>query len=864
MVDQPATANRPAADLDLNKILVVDDVKENLFLIEYLFRTTEFTLSLASSPQEALAKAQTELPILIISDIMMPQMSGFELLAALKADERTANIGVILVTAHHRSSKEVSEGLKMGADDYIYRPFVRDEFMSRVEAVLRLKRAEAETQRQARLLARRNKGLAWLNELALAVNSMLDVREIFSSSMHKLSQLLDAKAVSLLLFNRDRQELLLSLASPTGGHLSLPVEMSSLATGSDEVIKAEVTAKVLELLTSQRLFLRLAVDLAELAVIRYTPMVSKDQIIGAILIIDHQQRSIDEAEQVLLDSAAGIIAVALENTRLLESTQAMVDDLIALNDIGRALTSNLDLKQTLQQTTMLVRQSLQADATSLWLVNRTDHTLELIAASGAGADLVTGYRMPLHYGIAGIVAQTGDIYLALDLDKDDKHYPEVAKISHYHPRSMLSMPVQVKDEIVGIMQALHHKPNWFDENDLRLAGPITSTVAIAVENARLFNEVQEFNHHLEQMVAARTRELAEEKEKTDAILSSIADGLLVLDSQNCILTANQVAEKMLDFRLPEVAGQPVAPAQLRNPLWRSICELASGPEQSTTALVDLPTSPTKPMRSIQANAAKVRNEAGQIIGTVVTLRDLTALKEVERMKARFMSGVTHELKTPLSVIQLHTSNLLKYFDRLPAQKRAELLRSIQNQTEQLAQLIEDILALSRLDIGLTEAMRQTVDLGELIEQVSRDLRPLAEAKQIHLTWGKPAETIVTPANPNQLGQVIRNLIDNAIKYTPAGGSVQLQAGLTIGDDGQIWVKFQVSDTGPGIPPDQQLQIFERFYRVDPAHTIPGTGLGLAIVKEVINAYGGTVQLESTPGQGSTFSVTLPAARGEGG
>ena len=863
MIDHSATIDRPAAELDLNKILVVDDVKENLFLIEYLFRNSEFTLSLASSAKEALAKAQTELPILIISDIMMPEMSGFELLTALKADERTANIGVILVTAHHRSSKEVSQGLKLGADDYIYRPFVRDEFMSRVEAVLRLKRAEAETQRQARLLARRNKGLAWLNELALAVNSSLEVREIFSSSMQKLSQLLDAKAVCLLLFNRDRQELLLSLASPSGRRLSMPFEFTPLATGSEEVIQARVSAKVLEVLTSQQLYLGLPADLLELQVVQYTPMVSKEQSIGAILIVD-QQRSIDEAEQVLLHSAAGLIAVAVENTRLLESAQALVDDLIALNDIGRALTSTLDLQQTLQQTTMLVRQSLQADATSLWLVNRADHMLELIAASGAGAEVVTGYRMPLHYGIAGFVAQTGDIYLSPDLSEDDKHYPEVAKISHYQPRSMLSIPVQVKNEIVGVMQALHHKPDWFDENDLRLAGPITSSVAIAVENARLFNEVQQFSHHLEQMVAARTRELAEEKEKTEAILSSIADGLLVLDGQNCILTANQVAEKMLGFRLPELTGQPIGPTQLHNPLWRAIRELAGGQELSMTALVDLPTSPTEPLMSIQAHSAKVRNDAGQIIGTVVTLRDLTALKEVERMKARFMTGVTHELKTPLSVIQLHTSNLQKYFDRLPAQKRAELLHSIQNQAEHLAQLIEDILALSRLDIGLTEAGRQVVELGGLIERISHDLRPLAEAKQIHLTWRKPAEAIATLANPDQLGQVIRNLVDNAIKYTPNGGSVQLQAGLTTTDDGQTYAKFQVSDTGIGIPPEQQSQVFDRFHRVDPAHTIPGTGLGLAIVKEVVNAYGGTVEVESTPGQGSTFSVALPVVKLAGG
>ena len=674
-------------------------IQENLFLIEYLFRKTEFSLSLASSAQEALAKARAELPIMIISDIMMPGMSGFELLTALKQDERTKNMGVILVTAHHRSSKEVSEGLKMGADDYIYRPFVREEFMSRVEAVLRLKRAEAETQRQARVLAQRNKGLAWLNELAVAVNSSLDAQEIFSSSMQKLSQLLDAKAVSLLVFNRDKQKLLISLASPSGGHLLLPFDLNSLPASPDELIKTQASAKVLKLLNRQRNYLGLEPDLAELEVIQYIPMASKDQLIGAICIIDQPHRSIDEAEQVLLHSAAGIIAVAVENTRLLESAQELVDDLIALNDVGRALNSTLDLKQILQQTTFLVQQSLQADAASLWLLDQNGQKLELIAASGAGAELITGYRLPLELGIAGYVALTGNVYLSPDLAEDAKHYPEVARISHYQPRSMLTVPVLAKNQIIGVMQALHQSSHWFDENDLRLAGPIASSVGIAVENARLFNEVQEFSHHLEQMVTERTLELAEEKEKTEAILSSIADGLLVLDGHDCILTANEVAEKMLNFHLQELFEQPIGPDELKNPLWRCICDLANSNELTTTALVDLPTPQADTILSIQAHSAKVRNEAGQIIGTVVTLRDLTALKEVERMKTRFISGVTHELKTPLSVVQLHIGNLLKYYDRLPVPKREELLRSIQNQTEHLAQLIEDILALTRLDIA---------------------------------------------------------------------------------------------------------------------------------------------------------------------
>ncbi len=857
------TSIQAAADLDPNKILVVDDVNENLFLIEYLFKNTEFSLSLVADAKEALVKARTERPILIISDVMMPQMSGFELLTALKEDERTKNIGIILVTAHHRSSKEVARGLQMGADDYIYRPFVRDEFMLRVEAVLRLKRAEAETQRQGRILARRNRGLAWLNELALAVNSSLDVREIFSSSMRKLSQLLNAKAVSLLLLNKDKQELVVSIASRSGGHLSVPLDLGSVADASATLAEARVLAIVQDILNSHQGYFALQ-NIPELRVIQHIPMFSKDQVIGAIVIIDERQGSIDEADRVLLHSAAGIISMAVENTRLLENAQELVDDLIALNDIGQALTSTLDLKQILKQTTLLVQQALQADATSVWLIDDAEEALELIAASGAGAREITGYKMPLQYGIAGHVAQTGEIYVAADLSKDERHYRHIAQISNYQPRSMLTVPVQVKGVIIGVMQALHQEAGWFNGDDLRLAYPIASSVGIAIENARLFSKVQTFSHHLERMVTERTHELAEEKEKTEAILQSMADGLLVLDAENFILTANDVAEKMLDFRLSELSGQPIGPERLEHPLWRCITDIAGSAGAMTTAMVDVPPvgGDEEVPLSIQAQSAKVRNESGQIIGTVITLRDLTALKEVERMKANFVSGVTHELKTPLAVIQLYAANLSNYYDRLPVKERNDLLKAIQTQTQHLGQLIEDILALSRLDTGIVEATRQSINLVELVDQVITSLRPLAEATQVRLLWTAPADQVSTWANRGQLEQVIRNLIDNAIKYTPAGGSVTVQTVPTAADGGGV--EFQVNDTGIGIPLEHQARVFERFYRVDPAHTIPGTGLGLAIVKEVIEAYGGTVQLDSTPGAGSTFTITLPSADLAGG
>jgi len=142
----------------------------------------------------------------------------------------------------------------------------------------------------------------------------------------------------------------------------------------------------------------------------------------------------------------------------------------------------------------------------------------------------------------------------------------------------------------------------------------------------------------------------------------------------------------------------------------------------------------------------------------------------------------------------------------------------------------------------------------VIDQVVTDLVPLAAAKQIELRWTRGSKTGATiMADLSQMERMIRNLVDNAVKYTPAGGSVTLQCVSGAADS----LEIRVTDTGIGIPPEHQTRVFDRFYRVDPSHTIPGTGLGLSIVKEIANIYGGDVQLESEPGAGSTFIVTLP-------
>lgn len=843
--------------LDLKKILVVDDVEENRILMKHMFKSSGFHLVLAKNAQEGLEKARIELPVLVISDIQMPRMSGLDLLTALRSDDRTRNMGVILVTAHARGSQHASHGLSMGADDYIARPFMRNEFLSRVGTIVRVKWAEEQARQQARSIAQYSKRLQLVNELAVAVNSSLDLQEIFASAMQKLSEILDAEAVSLLLLKEEQQELEVNISSRAGNRVSVPFDFNP---------RTEVTARLIEKITPDVVTNVLGKTRDELNMnhspggekITCIPMISKEQVLGAIAIVNKRSGSFSETDWVLLHSAVGIISVAVANASLLKTAQDQVDDLIVLNEIGRALTSTLDQNQILRQTTLLVQRSLQAEVASLWLLDQEKNELELITTSGYGAGIAEGYRLPVGSGIAGYVARTGEPYVSADVTRDEKFFGQVSDMIQYRPRSILAVPVRIRGHIIGVMQSLHRKAGWFDENHRRLFHSVASSVGIAVENARLFDEIQEFNRHLEQMVAERTRALSDEQEKTQAILTSMADGLLVLDAENRVLTANAVAEDMLDFKLGSKKGRHINPEDMQNPIWEQVMALVNSIDLTDTALVDMPPTQTGTFRSVQARSARVRSEAGEIIGTVIVLRDITAITEVERIKARFMAGVTHELKTPLSVIQLHSKNLLKYYDRLPDQKRCELITSIQTQVDLLERLIEDILQLARLDSNVTQIHAEPIDLRNLTGNVINALHPLAEDRQIALNWQDQGEEATVFADPDQLDRVVRNLVENAIKYTPSGGSVTVQL-VTDQVDGQPLAGVRVTDTGMGIPVEHQAKIFDRFYRVDPSHTIPGTGLGLSIVREIVNAHNGNIYLESAVGKGSTFVVTLPCA-----
>ncbi|HMC83181.1 MAG TPA: ATP-binding protein [Candidatus Polarisedimenticolia bacterium] len=259
-------------------------------------------------------------------------------------------------------------------------------------------------------------------------------------------------------------------------------------------------------------------------------------------------------------------------------------------------------------------------------------------------------------------------------------------------------------------------------------------------------------------------------------------------------------------------------------------------------------------RSIRASLASIR-EGGRQMGAVAVFHDVTELRRLETVRREFVANVSHELRTPLTAIRGYAETL-KDGGLGDSGQAAEFVEVIHRNTLRLQSLIEDLLDLSSIEQGQARISLGPVSLREVAAQADAVIRPAAERKGQSLRFDLPADVPDPIADRDRLAQVLINLLDNAVKFTPEKGSITFTARHA---DGRV--VLAVADTGAGIPPDEVDRIFERFYRVDRSRDRRegGTGLGLAIAKHLVQAMGGAIEVKSVPGSGTTFRLTFPAA-----
>jgi two-component system phosphate regulon sensor histidine kinase PhoR len=350
-----------------------------------------------------------------------------------------------------------------------------------------------------------------------------------------------------------------------------------------------------------------------------------------------------------------------------------------------------------------------------------------------------------------------------------------------------------------------------------------------------------------EVLAERTRDLVEDKERLEAILRSLGNGVIIVDRALYITLINEAALKLFGLRLEDAIGHHIIEAIRATVIENALQAVTRSGESQVLEWAPDPTSDTL----IECSMAPVGQPGGGY-GAVLVARDITAQRRLDRMRADFVANVSHELQTPLTSIIGFAEALADDVPPPPEQAR-RFAAVIYEEASRLSRLVDDLLALSRLEHHSLPVRREAVDLRALIDRVRLQLEGRASGAGLTI-MGACEGTPMAVGDPDLLKEVLINLVVNAIQYTPAGGRITCSA-REVGDR----VELAVSDTGIGIAAHEIPRIFERFYRVDRdrSRRSGGTGLGLAIVKHIVELHGGRVVVQSEVGKGSTFTVELP-------
>lgn len=595
----------------------------------------------------------------------------------------------------------------------------------------------------------------------------------------------------------------------------------------------------------------------------------------AVLILTSTGKTRFSATDLSRGTIFGVqVANALQNARLFTELQTLNADLDrrveertrALNEesnrvkillrITSELSASLDEDRVLAQALSLVNEVVHAEEGVILLIDPEND--EFIFRADFGTDRTLppqGERSGLyrHEGLAGWVVEKRTAVIVNDTKTDSRWVDRETSANH---RSALGVPLITSDEVIGVLMMFHSSPDTFTMQQLDLVEAAAIQVASAINNANLYRFIRDQANRLGSMLRAEQIETA----KSQAILESIADGVLVADDQSNIILANNPITAILDMPRAALVGKSVQELLglygQSGDLWISTIEQWAAHPEALQPGVTLADSFEIEDKVLSVHLSPVM--AGhQFFGTVSIFRDITKEVEVDRLKTEFVSTVSHELRTPMTSIKGYADLMLMGAAGQLTSPQLKYMEVIKNNANRLHMLVNDLLDISRIETGKTELELRPLDMSQLVEQiVSGHLngRLQHEAKQLTIhTHVEPSLPLVN-ADHQRVTQIVTNLVDNAINYTPDGGEIHITLSAKNGN-----LVTSVRDTGIGITKENLEKIFDRFYRAEDefVQKVSGTGLGLAIVRSLIEMHDGTISVESSPGAGSTFKFNLP-------
>jgi len=566
-------------------------------------------------------------------------------------------------------------------------------------------------------------------------------------------------------------------------------------------------------------------------------------------------------------------------------------------DIGRLANAQTDLGGLIDLVTRQTCSLLEAERGSLYVLDREAGDLHTTMAMGLPGKAI---RLKLHQGVAGLVAAAGESIVVDDAYAHPRFYRGVDEATCYRTRTILCVPIKSRrGDVLGVLELLNKRTGNFtpeDEETLLLLAP---QLGVALANARLYDGLRTSVDRLSRLMkvgAAISSEL-----DLDALLRTISQTtshLLGAERSTVFLVDrsrnelwSRVAEGLdrQEIRIPLAAGIAGTVASSGTPI--RISDAYTDPRFNPE--VDKRTG----YRTRNILCAPMRNARGQVIGVFQVLnkrdgdfsaldeqllaslssqaavavenaqlydevqRAYTQLQTLDRMKSDFLNSISHELRTPLAPILGYSDILLSGSMGLLPPNCVRAVQAISTSAKRLVSLVEGLLVFVRLDEGEMALNREPVDLPPLVALVMEPFQAKAVERKLSLANEVAGGVPAVMADRQELIMALTHLVDNATKFTLAGGRVTVRARPVAAEDGSMLVEIAVQDTGIGIPAELHAKIFERFYQVDSSTTrqFGGVGIGLAAVKQIVEAHGSRVLVESEPGKGSTFRFHLPVA-----
>ena len=545
---------------------------------------------------------------------------------------------------------------------------------------------------------------------------------------------------------------------------------------------------------------------------------------GLVVVFFTEPRTFIDDDLELARRLAGAARGALERSDLYENERTSRALAQQLARMGTLLATELDPAAVLDEVVQQAPALVGADACSIRMVE--DDELVVSAVHGAGLETTLDTRAPATGRLGGEIVQARAPVAVSDTGGDGRLVGDDPILEAGY-RAYLGVPLAgAEGGLQGVLAVYQRRPRTWREEEIEALTALAGNASSVLSNAELYQRV------------------ALERERSYAILANIADGIVAVDRDGNVVLWNAAAE--------QITGVPAVSALGRPPVELIQDELAAGDDAVRgERLVPIRRGADEVWLSV--TEAIMRDPAGAVAGRIFAFRDVSSERRVEQMKSDFVSTVSHELRAPLTSIYGFAETLLRQDIPFSDEERQTFLGYIASETRQLTTIVDTLLGVARLDAGEMLVELVPTDVGPIVSEVVSSAQTTANGHRFVVEV--PKEPLAATADREKLRQVLANLVDNAIKFSPAGATVTVEARRTGGA-----VEVRVVDEGIGVPSDERERIFSKFHRAEGSgRGRGGTGLGLFIARGLVLAMGGRIWVDSAEGQGSSFAFELPLA-----